>query len=314
MIELWQVASHNAWPLAKLLLGLCAGLFFATLLEATDWPGRLARFAAPLAKTAHLGSRSAAAFALAFASPYAANALLSEGYESGQLSFRELALANIFNGLPAWLIHLPTLFFLAWPVLGFSALTLAGLTMAAALLRAATATAIGRIILKHPDETGQPEAPPKPRLGNIFRTILSRFKSRGLRLLFYTAPIYLAMVFCQKAGYFKQAEIWLARQPAWPGFIDPQAVGIILTQMLAETGGALGAAQAALQSGAVSGKDTIVALLCGSVLAAPCRAIRHQLPAYAGYYKLGPALKLVFLNQGARAASMAAVIAPYACL
>ena len=91
------------WPLCRLLLGLALGLLIANTLEALRWTRHLARLARPLARVAHLPPVAGAAFALAFVSPASANGLLSERHEAGEISRRELMLANIFNSLPAFL-------------------------------------------------------------------------------------------------------------------------------------------------------------------------------------------------------------------
>ena len=92
------------WPLLRLLLGLCVGLLLANLLEALRWTRHLARLAAPLAQTAHLREVAGASFSLAFVSPAAANGLLSDSHNLGELSSNELMLANLFNSLPVVLL------------------------------------------------------------------------------------------------------------------------------------------------------------------------------------------------------------------
>ena len=106
------------WPLLRLLLGLAVGLLVANLLEALRWTRHLAKLAAPLARAAHLRDVAGASFSLAFVSPAAANGLLSDSHNLGELSNNELMLANLFNSLPAYLVHTPTIFLLTWPVLG----------------------------------------------------------------------------------------------------------------------------------------------------------------------------------------------------
>jgi len=82
-------------------LGLAVGLLIANILEALRWTRRLSAVAAPLVRSAHLREEVGAAFALAFVSPAAANGLLAQSHDSGQLSDRELTLANLLNSLPA---------------------------------------------------------------------------------------------------------------------------------------------------------------------------------------------------------------------
>lgn len=115
LVEIWSALGR---PLLRLLLGLACGLLVANLLEALRWTRHLARLAAPLARAAHLREVAGASFSLAFVSPAAANGLLSQSHQQGEISDRELMLANLFNSLPAYLVHTPTIFLLTWPVIG----------------------------------------------------------------------------------------------------------------------------------------------------------------------------------------------------
>ncbi|MBD5642247.1 MAG: hypothetical protein HDQ91_07505, partial [Desulfovibrio sp.] len=178
----------------------------------------------------------------------AANSLLAEKYESGDLNSRELMLANLFNGLPAWLAHLPTLFLLTWPVLGGAAVTYAGLCLVAALGRTAFTACLGRILLAPPPDTAI--APALSRKGGCASCLLKawqRFKKRLPKLLLFTTPVYFLMWVCQQTGFFSAFEDWLAAHLDWLAFLKPQAVGIVALQLLAEMGATLGAAGAALQ-------------------------------------------------------------------
>ena len=58
-------------------------------------------------------------------------------------------------------------------------------------------------------------------------------------------------------------------------------------------------------------RDVVLALMVGNILSTPMRAIRHQLPAYAGFYRPALALRLILANQGLRAVSMAVVTLLY---
>ena len=91
-------------------------------------------------------------------------------------------------------------------------------------------------------------------------------------------------------------------------------MGIIIFHLAAELGPALGAAGSLLQEGALTSHEIIVALLVGNIVSTPMRAIRHQLPAYSGFYRPTMALWLIIINQGLRAISMIAVTVIYVAL
>lgn len=308
--------SKFVWPLARLLLGLACGLLLANLLEALRWTDRLARLAAPLARLAHLGPVSAGAFALAFVSPASANALLSEKLEAGAIDAKELLLSNLFNGLPAWLAHTPTILLLLWPALGFAAVYYVGATLFAALARTLFTIFLARQTLSpRPALTTAPQKNLKVKFGaRLYGALLkafARFKKRAPRMLLMTTFVYGLMQFCQSLGYFSLMESWLADRLDWLAVVKPQAMGIIVLQLLAEMGATIGAAGAALEDASLTPADVVIAMLVGNVIATPLRAIRHQLPAYAGFFRPALAVKLVIANQSLRAVSMIAAIFVY---
>lgn len=310
-LHYWQALG---WPLCRLLLGMAFGLLVANVLEALRWTRHLARLSAPLARAAHLREVAGAAFALAFVSPAGANGLLSESHRRGELDRRELMLANLFNSLPAYLVHTPTIFLLTWPVLGFPAVIYVGLTLAAAILRTALTVAVARRLLPPAPVGALPREPEQAR-GAIwsaaFQKAWRRFLRRLPRLVLFTVPVYILMYLLQRYGAFAAAEAWLGRHLDWLPMIKPQALGIILLHLAAELGAALGAAGSALQAGGLSPEDIVMALMVGNILSTPMRAIRHQLPAYAGFFRPELALRLILANQGLRALSMALMAALY---
>lgn len=310
----WPALWHSlVWPLLRLLLGLALGLLVANVLEALRWTRGLARLAAPLARAAHMPPVAGAAFALAFVSPASANALLSGRRDAGELSSGELMLANLFNSLPAYLVHTPTIFLLTWPVLGLPAAVYVGLTLLAAVARTAFTVFLGRALLPAPAKADTPPAPeaPRPPAGSAPGAPLEkawrRFRRRLPRLVGFTVPVYILMYALQRLGAFAALEAWLAGHMDWLAFLKPQAVGIIVLHFAAELGAALGAAGSLLTAGGLSPRDVVLALLVGNILSTPVRAIRHQFPAYAGFFRPAEALRLILANQGLRAASMALV-------
>ena len=309
MDEIWTALFG---PMTRVLLGLVAGLFIASLLEGLRWTRHLARLAGPLMRRARLGEVPAAAFALAFFSPSSANALLGEAYRKAELSRRETMLANLFNSLPSWLTHTPSVFFLTWPVLGFPAVIYTLLTLVAALGRTLFTVGLGALLLPLPGAPALPTgtAPPaveKNPWQKGLHTAWRRFKRRVPRLLFVAVPIYIIMYFLQKYGAFDAAERWLAGHADLLSFLKPEALGIIVLYMAAELGAAVAAAGSVLQGGTLASSDIVLALLVGNLLSTPMRALRHQLPAYAAYFPPGLAVRLVVANQLMRAASIAAV-------
>lgn len=319
-------------PMLRLVAGLALGLLIANVLEALRWTRHLAKLAAPLARTAHMGEVAAASFSLSFVSAASSSALLAEAYDKGELSRKELILANLFNSLPAYLLHTPTIFFLTWPVLGFPALVYVGLTLLAAAGRTGLTIVVARCCLPARAQAwdgpqalaeGAPCSTARETLGFCHRhsensledsrgerwhkalhKAWTRFVRRLPKLVYFTVPVYVLMFFLQHYGYFALFEAWMTEHAGFLSFIKPQAMGIVLLHIAAELGAALSAAGSVLHSGALTVPDVVLALLVGNILSTPMRAIRHQFPAYAGYFRPGMALLLIVANQGLRALSL----------
>ena len=297
-------------PLFRLLLAMCIGLLIANLIEGLHWTRPLARLSAPLIRMARLGDIAGASFSLAFFSPSASNALLAESHTNGEIGRKELILANLFNSLPAYMVHLPTMLFLLWPVLGTPSLIYTGLTLIAAMLRTLFTAVLGHWIL--PPTTGKNCVlcrRPQPGSGfkHILQTAWKRLLRRIPRLFLFTIPVYILMFFLQSHGFFQDMQNWLSTAIPWMDIIKPELFGIVLLSLAAEIGASLSAAGAALHMGTLAPDEVILALLIGNILSTPMRTIRHQFPAYAGYYSPGLALQLILINQSLRAASMIGV-------
>lgn len=321
-------------PMLRLVAGLALGLLIANMLEALRWTRHLAKLAAPLARWAHMGEVAAASFSLSFVSAASSSALLAEAYDNGELSRKELILANLFNSLPAYLLHTPTIFFLTWPVLGFPALVYVGLTLLAAAGRTALTVVVARLCLPlrarvwdgmSSGENGEavPCSAARETLGfcrrpssvagdesqgqrwqQALHKAWARFVRRLPKLVYFTVPVYVLMFALQHYGYFALFEAWMSEHAGFLSFIKPQAMGIVLLHIAAELGAALSAAGSVLHSGALSVPDIVLALLVGNILSTPMRAIRHQFPSYAGYFRPSMALLLIVANQGLRALSL----------
>lgn len=304
-----------AVPLSRLLLSVSVGLFLGTLIEALHWTRAVAKVAQPLVRLGRLKDVAGASFSLAFFSGAAANTMLAEAYEKGEITWREVMLSNLFNSLPTYFLHLPTLFFIAAPFIGPAAVLYVGLTIGAALLRTLGIVLLGRLTLPPLPEgcvacllTEDPKWDWRAALNKTWK----RFKKRLPRMVFYTVPIYVAFFFLKRWGAFDALEAAMAEHVSFLAWLPPQAMGIVMFHMAAETTAGYAAAGALVQTGGLTTKELVLALLVGNILSSPVRAVRHQFPYYAGIFKPALALKLIISNQSLRAASIALVTLGYA--
>lgn len=302
------------WPLVRLTLAISVGLIVGNLIEALNWTRAMAKLASPLIRLARLKDIAGASFSMAFFSGVTANTMLAEAFEKREMSRRELVLANLFNALPTYLLHLPTVYFLTLPYIGSAAGVYVGLSLAAAALRTLFIILLGRLTL-----------PPIPegcvvcRLeeGGFkgFRKALElafkRFRRRLPKILYITVPVYVAFHYAQEYGLFARLENWLAVEATWLSWLPPKAVSIVVFQMASEFTAGLAAAGALLQAGSLPPQDIVLALLVGNILSSPMRAFRHQFPYYAGIFPPALALRLIIHNQLLRVGGMVVVTAAY---
>jgi hypothetical protein len=302
---------HLGWPLLRLLMYLAIGLLVALFIESLNWTRKLAVIARPLTRFGRFSPLTGASFAVCFFSGMAANAMLAEGYADRQLSRKELILANLFNSLPSNILHLPTVFFIAAPLIKSAAFIYIGLTIGAAILRTLLIALLARMILPPGNGETAPAVPLHPAPSHPFRAALlnttKRFKRRIRKIAGYTVPIYILFYVLTEVGFFTAAERFIGQHLSWLSWLSPQALSILTLQMAAEFTAGLAAAGSLLASGTMRVEEVVLVLLIGNILSSPIRAIRHQYPYYAGIFKPALAVELILFSQGFRALSIALI-------
>jgi len=302
-LYLWQ---KLVWPLCRLLIFISIGLIAANLLESLNWTRRISVLARPLIRFGHLSERVGAAFSMAIVSGVAANTMLAEAYDKEQISKKELILANLFNSLPTYFLHLPTVIVITLPLIKGAAFIYVGITLGAALLRTLSVVLFSRFLLSRPDtavELKDPD-PVKKSWAEILKKTWKRFKRRMKKIIIFTVPIYIVIFIMNRLAFFSAVESFLAEHLDFIPFLTPQSMGIIALNVAAELTAGLAAAGALLQEGVMSYNEVVFALLIGNILSSPIRAFRHQLPYYAGIFKPGLALQLIICNQSFRIISL----------
>ncbi|HEU6438230.1 MAG TPA: nucleoside recognition domain-containing protein [Nitratidesulfovibrio sp.] len=336
------LAWHAAWPglvrpLLHMLVTMGVGLAVGLAVEAFGWTPLLARLARPVTRWGRLPDDSGAAFATAFLSAAASNSLLMEAHTAGRLSARELRLSYLLNsGLPVFLLHLPTTFFVVGPLARTAGIIYLTLNGVAALLRTALVLLLTR--RSGPQDTSvQPHAAPAhgaplgqtvdgsdnrapgkaesgryaalaERLRGALMLVGARFRRRIGRMALFTAPTYLAMYALHQAGIFDTLRN-LAAGGLGMGVLPVQAAGVVVFSAAAEFSAGVAAAAALLDAGSLDTAQTALALVLGTIVATPIRALRHQLPSHTGIFTPRLGLLLLVQSQAFRVASLAAVTA-----
>jgi len=306
------------WPLIRLIFLISLGVLAGNFIEALNWTNRVARISRPLTKLGRLSPISGAGFPMAFFSGVAANTMLAEAYDQGRLSKLELVLANLFNSLPRFFLHLPTVIFLTAPLIKGAALLYVGLTLSAAVLQTALVVLAGRVLL-----SPQPTSAQEQRRADGDETVswhqalsrsLTRFRDRIGKIMVFTVPVYTLFFFLNRLGFFDLAQDFLADHVRLLSWLYPQTLGIVALHVGAEFAAGLAAAGALLDGASISYRNVVIALMVGNVVATPIRALRHQFPYYVGIFKPKLALELIVVSQVFRVAVIILVTVVYAVL
>jgi hypothetical protein len=266
----------------------------------------------PLLRLGRLKPESAASFTAACFSGLLGNTLLMTFHQEGRISRRELVLSYLVNGgLPVFLLHLPTTFFIIWPFTRQAGLIYLGLTLAAALLRTLVLLTYGRLTLSLVS-TGDAESatPAANRQHPAWAGIWRKFQRRFTRVASVTLPVYLAIFAAGDWGLFHWLREGAAAYLAM-SFLPVEAASVVVFSVAAEFTSGMAAAGALLQSGALTVRQTVYALVLANMVATPIRALRHQLPSHAGIFAPGLGVRLLVASQGLRLASMALVTLVY---
>ncbi len=309
-ISLSMILKRLVWPLARLMFLIAVGLMVGNIIEGLGWVTKIGRLSRPLLSFGHLCDYSGAAFTTAFFSGVAANTMLVEYYRDKKISKKEMFLSNFVNGLPAFFLHLPTTFFIILPLTGIAGILYILLTFLAAILRTFCYLLYGRFALNVARCTVGVPLPEKKGWAQVWQKTKEKAPGRFFKIALYVVPIYVFVFIINKLGFF----LWLRQVAA--GFVSTkivpvEAASVVIFSLAAEFTSGFAAAGALLQEGALTVKQTVLALLFGNIFAFPVRALRHQLPRYVGIFSPKLGTQILLMSQSFRILSVFLVALVY---
>lgn len=298
-------------PLARMLLLVGVGLIVAQAVDSTRWTEKMGFLAGPMFRYAKLGHHCSAAFTAAFFSGVSANAMLLGFYKEGKITGRQLFLANFINQFPAYFLHLPMTFLIVVPLTRTAGLLYVALTFLANVLRTAGFVLFGHFFMRLKPGTGEgdksadyaPADGPRQKAQPFWRCLREKLPGRFVRVAAFLVPIYTVVHVLTAAGAFDALEGAMAAF-AIREFVPVESLSVVALSFVSEFTAGFAAAGALMDAGAITVKQTVLALLIGNVIAFPVRAIRHQLPRYMGIFSPGMGLRMLLMGQGFRVASI----------
>ena len=291
------------WPLIRLTFFISIGLFVAQIIEGMGWTDRLAVMARPFIRWGHLTDQMGAVFTTAFFSGTASLSMLMTFYKDGFMSRKEIIFAVLLNTFPTFFLHLPTTVFILLPLVGTAGALYLLITFGAALLRLGVILTCTHFMLPEFKKEHHPLDSGKKDCQELFKDMREKFKSRLTRMLMIILPVYLIIAIVSDMGFF----LWLRKTLAHGisnTFVPVEAMSIVIFSLVAEFTSGYAAAGAMLKAGTLNVFQTVTALLLGNIIAAPVRALRHQMPYYMGIFNPKLGIYLMLASQGFRVVSL----------
>ena len=299
-VRLWK---RIVWPLMRLTVFISIGLFVGQFIEGMGWTDRLSVMARPFMRWGHLSHQMGAVFTTAFFSGTTSLSMLMSFHQEGKLSRRETTHSVLLNTFPSFFLHLPTTFFILLPLVGRAGAIYLLVTFGAALLRLGTALTYTHFMLPESSRYCYEKTAQDKDWKGLLRETGKKFISRLGKILMIVLPVYLIIALISDMGFF----LWLRKslaQGVTTTFIPIEAMSIVIFSLVAEFTSGYAAAGAMLDAGTLTVFQTVLALLLGNIIAAPVRALRHQMPFYMGIFSPGLGVRLMLASQAFRIGSL----------
>ena len=309
---LWQRGLPRLFKMF-LLVGIAS--FIGAIIEYRAWTRFIAFIALPIIKFGRLPSISAVSFITALFSQNAANTLISNSCQEGNMSHRQMFISALCNSFPAMVSHSLRILFPLLSLIGMAGVWYYSFTFGVGAAMTALFLLISRVLTSREEKHNkQPEPENEIEDSTAASTIDKRIADRYswnevvkksfkrtyrtlLRLLYITVPIYLLVIYMAKNHMF---DFWNKIIPdSMQQILTPE----IMTVFSARIGGLLNAAGIAsefLHQNKIETWQIVVAFMIGNIITNPIRTVRRNLPMTMGIFPKTDGLLIVLILQSLR--------------
>jgi hypothetical protein len=285
------------------------GVVLAQLFIELHWLDKLSWLARPLARFGHLHPECAGTFVVAIISPTAGHSMLARYFAEKRISRSELIISAIVNALPGYIAQGRSVLPVTVPLLGVFGLLYYGLVLLADLVKSLLLLAIGCVMLPKRELNGigtqAPSRVQQPDLRQAFRNALRSAGNTVPKVLLTMIPVTFGVFVLINLGIFEYSAKHLGVVARY--FPVPlESLPIVATRLVSPIG-AYTVAGGMLTKGVLEGKDIVMALLVGTLLAT-IPNVRYLVPYYFGIF--GPAVgtQLVIVSTLSRILVFAATV------
>lgn len=273
------------------------GVILAQLFIELRWLGKLSWLARPLMRLGHLHPECAGSFVVAIISPTAAHSMLARYHHEKRISRPELIISAIMNALPGYIAQGRSVLPVTMPLIGVFGLVYYGLVLLADFVKSLILLAVGFVILPRPG-TGEltPQAAMTSKRPSVQEALSNSLRDSGRiipKTLKTLIPLTLAAFLLIGSGVFDYAAEHLGIVARY--FPVPQESLPIIAARLVSPIGAYTMAGGLLSKGMLEGKDIVVALFVGTLLATVPN-VRYLVPYYFGIFGAVIGTQLVIVS------------------
>ncbi|AKG91739.1 Uncharacterized protein conserved in archaea [Geoglobus ahangari] len=240
---------------------------------------RISRAARPVLRRLSLSEVTATSVAVCFVSATASYSMLAQAHRDGIVDEREVIAASFVNSFPSAISHTYR-FFIPYviPVLGWTGVIYTSLRMLVAVVKSAMGVAMARAWRTEISE--EPEA---------IEPVLHSSGSLLWRVALIMAVTYFLVQIASQLGVFRVVSDLLSFLP-----VSSSVIAVTATEMIS-TKAAIAMGAGMLESGEISAKWLLIALMLGNVITLSTSYVKHSLPFHVSLFgRLG--VKIVALN------------------
>lgn len=285
------------------------GVVLAQLFVELHWLDKLSWLARPLTRFGHLHPECAGTFVVAIISPTAGHSMLARYLAEKRIGRSELIIAAIVNALPGYIAQGRSVLPVTVPLIGVFGLLYYVLVLSADLVKSLLLLAVGCVILPKRElndiDTQAPSRAQRTDLRQAFRNALRSAGKAIPKILATMIPVTFGVFVLINLGIFEYSAKHLGVVAHYFP-IRLESLPIVATRLVSPIG-AYTLAGGLLAKGVLGGKDIVMALLVGTLLATVPN-VRYLVPYYFGIF--GPAIgtQLVIVSTLLRILVFAAIV------
>ncbi len=296
-MDIWV---HKIVPgIIRILTYVSIGVFVGSLLNSMGWLQKLSFLATPFSRIGGLPPQCCTAFVTAFASPRAANGVLSGAFDQKLITRNEMIIGALANTFPNTLAHIRVLAFAVIPLVGYAGLAYVLFQIAVGLGCTLSALLFGRLFIKGSSSncTASKSSETRVPFRDAMQKAYKHVKRVLRRILIITVPLFILISYLDHFGLF--ASLANKLPSSLTNILPPASIAVLVGHMT-NIMTAASVASELIKSQTLTTVQVFLTFLIGYAITIPIRAAKHSIPAAVGVFPAKDGMIIVLLSSGLR--------------